>query len=99
MCVACSSQSPLWAPSVATGWMVRDVLILIFGGLIVATLLRALADGIDVETFERDGDAHLVKMCNPNLAGAFADLMSGRVLPSDEELKQTLRERSAQRFE
>lgn len=32
--------------TVALAWLVRDVLIVIFGGLIVATLLGALADGI-----------------------------------------------------
>lgn len=32
--------------TVALAWLVRDVLIVIFGGLIVATLLRASADGI-----------------------------------------------------
>lgn len=32
--------------AVALAWQVRDVLIVLFGGLVVATLLRALADGI-----------------------------------------------------
>lgn len=31
---------------IGLAWMVRDVLLLLFGGLIIATLLRGLADGI-----------------------------------------------------
>jgi len=57
-----------------------------------------LVPGDYVEVFERDGVAHIVKMTNKNLAGEFNDLLKDKIFPSDETMKETLKNRAAARF-
>lgn len=57
-----------------------------------------LIPGDYVEVFERDGVAHIVKMTTKNLAGEFNYLLQDKAFPSDETIKETLKNRAAARF-
>jgi AbrB family looped-hinge helix DNA binding protein len=57
-----------------------------------------LNPGDDVEIFERDGVAHIVKMTDKNLAGEFNYLLQDKVFPSDEKMKEIVKQRAIARF-
>lgn len=57
-----------------------------------------LAPGDYVEVFERDGVAHIVKMSTKNLAGEFNDLLRNQTFPTDEILKEALKQRAAKKL-
>ncbi len=57
-----------------------------------------LNPGDYVEVFERDGVAHIVKMTDENLAGAFNYLLQNKPFPSAETMKETLKQRAAKKI-
>lgn len=57
-----------------------------------------LSPGDYVEVFERDGVAHIVKMTDKNLAGEFNYLLQDKVFPSDEMMKEAVKQRAVARF-
>lgn len=57
-----------------------------------------LSPGDYVEIFERDGVAHLVKVNDDSLAGAFSSLAGKEGVPDDAAMKQAVRERAARKF-
>ena len=58
----------------------------------------SLTPGDYVEIFERDGIAHIVKMSNENLSGKFQALLTNDTFPTDDEIKESLKQRAANKF-
>ena len=58
----------------------------------------SLEPGDYVEVFARDGVAHIVKMKSENLAGKFDYLLKDKELPSTEEIKNAIKQRTANKF-
>ena len=58
----------------------------------------SLSPGDYVEVFERDGVAHIVKITDKNLAGEFNYLLKDKLFPSDDVMKEAVKQRAAARF-
>ncbi len=59
----------------------------------------SLTPGDYVEIFERDGIAHIIKMSNENLSGKFQHLLTNNTFPSNDEMKESLKQRAASKFQ
>ncbi len=58
----------------------------------------SLNPGDYVEIFERDGVAHLVKMNHDDLAGQFSDLLKETNFPTDKQIHEAVKKRTARKF-
>ena len=57
-----------------------------------------LEPGNMVEIFARDGIAHLVRMSDESLAGRFSDFVGGGVMPTENDMKETIKTRVKRKF-
>jgi AbrB family looped-hinge helix DNA binding protein len=58
----------------------------------------SLTPGDYVEVFERDGIAHIVKMSDEKLTGKFNHLLKEKTFPTEQEMKDSLKNRAASKF-
>ena len=57
-----------------------------------------LEPGNMVEIFARDGIAHLVRMSDESLAGRFSDFVGDGVMPTENDMKETIKTRVKRKF-
>ena len=58
----------------------------------------ALHPGDYVEVFARDGVAHIIKINSDHIAGKFNYLIKDKEFPSDEEIKNAIKNHAAKKF-